>query len=111
MRVVSMAKSYKNRVISRRKFREFVAAHPEHANVLPALKAWHREAVRAPWTNFASVRETFGSADQVGRYVVFNIAGNKVRLVALIFYGTKPRLVFIKYVLTHREYDKGDWKG
>lgn len=106
-----MAKAFKNRVISRRKFREFVAAHPDHANVLPALEAWHREAVRASWPNFASVRESYGSADQVGRYVVFNIAGNKVRLVALILYSTKPRLIFIRHVLTHKEYDRFDFNG
>lgn len=105
-----MPRPYEARVISRRKFREFAAAHPEHANVMAALKAWHREAVRAPWANFAAVRATYGSADQVGPYVVFNIAGNKVRLVALIKYNNKPRLNYIKHVLTHREYGEGDWK-
>lgn len=104
-----MAKAFKNRVISRRKFREFTEKHPEHANVLPALMAWHRIALRAPWTTFAAVRESYRSADQVGRFVVFNIAGNKVRLLTLIFYNTKPRQIYIKHVLTHKEYDKFDF--
>lgn len=106
-----MAKAHKNHVISRRKFREFILNHPEHSRTMDALLAWYHEAVRAQWTNFTAVRETFGSADQVGRYVVFNIAGNKVRLVVLILYQTKPRQIHIKHVLTHREYDKGDWKA
>jgi mRNA interferase HigB len=59
----------------------------------------------------AAVREAFGdAADLVGRLTVFNVAGNRIRLVALIFHDTKPRRVYIKHVLTHREYDKGDWK-
>jgi mRNA interferase HigB len=102
--------AHRNWIISRRKFREFIEAHPEHAGVMKALMGWRREALRAEWTSFAAVRETFGDASKVGRYVVFNIAGNKVRLVALIFYNTKPRRIFIKHILTHREYDKGDWK-
>jgi mRNA interferase HigB len=104
-----MAKVLKNHVISRRKFREFVADHPNYANVLPALAAWHREAVRAPWTSFAAIRESYASADQVGRFVVFNVAGNKVRLVTLILYNTKPRRIYIKHVLTHKEYDTFDF--
>lgn len=104
-----MAKVFKNRVISRRKFREFIADHPELTKVLPALNAWYKVAELAPWTNFAAVRESYGSADQVGHYVVFNIAGNKVRLIAEIIYKTKPRMVYIRHVLTHREYDKFDF--
>ena len=55
--------------------------------------------------------ETFVDASQVGNFVVFNIAGNKVRMVTRVFYNTKPRQIHIKHVLTHREYDKGDWKA
>ena len=46
----------------------------------------------------------------MGRLVVFNIAGNKGRLIALILYNTKPRRIYIRQILTHREYDRGDWK-
>jgi mRNA interferase HigB len=105
-----MPEVFKNRVISRRKFREFVMAHPERANVMKALMGWY-QAVRGQWKDFAAVRESYGSADQVGEYVVFNIAGNKVRLVTLILYNTKPRRIYIFQVLTHREYDKGNWKN
>jgi mRNA-degrading endonuclease HigB of HigAB toxin-antitoxin module len=106
-----MAKVFKNRVISRRKIRDFIAKHPELSKTKEALMAWYREAERAPWTNFAAVRETFVFADQVGRYDVFNIAGNKVWLIALISYNTKPRRIYIKHVLIHREYDNFDFRG
>jgi mRNA interferase HigB len=100
----------KNHVISRRKIEEFLDAHPEHARVGAALRSWYKTAVEAQWTNFGKVRETYGSADAVGKLVVFNIAGNKVRLVTEIRYSLKPRRIYIRYVLTHAEYDQGDWK-
>jgi mRNA interferase HigB len=61
--------------------------------------------------NFASIeeiREMFPTADKVGKLTVFNIGGNKVRLVAAIHYNRKK--VYIRAVLTHREYDAGRWR-
>jgi mRNA interferase HigB len=100
----------RNRVISRRAIREFLDAHPGLASSREALMTWYKTARTAPWTNFAKVRETYPGADAVGKLVVFNIAGNKIRLIALIKYETKPRRIYIRHVLTHREYDRGDWK-
>jgi mRNA interferase HigB len=54
------------------------------------------------------LRETFPGADQVGGLTVFNIGGNKVRLIAAIHYNRK--IIYIRAVLTHREYDEGKWK-
>jgi mRNA interferase HigB len=54
------------------------------------------------------MREAFPSADQVGGLTVFNISGNKVRLIAAIHYNRK--IIYIRAVLTHREYDEGKWK-
>lgn len=50
----------------------------------------------------------FPSADQVGRLTVFNIGGNKVRLIAALHYNRKK--LYIRAVLTHSEYDQGKWK-
>jgi mRNA interferase HigB len=50
----------------------------------------------------------FPSADQVGKLTVFNIGGNKVRLMAAIHYNRKK--IYIRAVLTHSEYDQGKWK-
>ena len=62
-------------------------------------------------SDFASieqVREVFSSADKVGKLTVFNIGGNRVRLIAAIHYNRK--MVYIRAVLTHEEYDAENWK-
>jgi mRNA interferase HigB len=58
--------------------------------------------------SFADMREVFSSVDKVGDLYVFNIAGNKYRLVAFLQFDRQ--LCYIKQVLTHTEYDKGAWK-
>jgi len=58
--------------------------------------------------NFAQLRKVFPHADQVGKFTVFNIAGNKVRLIAAVHYNRNK--IYIRHVLTHQEYDAGKWK-
>ena len=58
--------------------------------------------------NFSEVRAVFPNADKVGNVTVFNIGGNKARLIAAIHYNRKR--VYIRAVLTHQEYDKSKWK-
>ena len=58
--------------------------------------------------NFAQLRETFSHADQVRKFTVFNIGGNKVRLIAAVHYNRNK--IYIRHVLTHQEYDTGMWK-
>jgi len=60
------------------------------------------------YKSFNDIRKTFPSADKVGNLTVFNIGGNKARLIAAIHYNTK--CVYVRHVLTHAEYDKGHWK-
>jgi len=59
-------------------------------------------------SNFAELKKIFPSADKVGNLIVFNIAGNKVRLIAAIHYNTQ--CLYIRHVLTHKDYDKEKWK-
>ena len=73
------------------------------------LKAWHAIVKEANWHHFASVRDQFGSASAVGDRVVFNIAGNKYRLVTYINYDFHT--VYVRFVGTHTEYDKVDVKN
>jgi mRNA interferase HigB len=68
-------------VVSHKAIRLFCAAHP-HAST--PLDHWYRVAKRAGWTNLAEVKQTFNSADFVAPYVVFDIGGNKYRLMAEI---------------------------
>lgn len=72
-----------------------------------ALSAWYDTVSKAEWKCFADVKLTFNSVDYVGnQYYVFNIKGNDYRLVAVIKYI--PKLVYIRFVGTHAEYDKID---
>jgi mRNA interferase HigB len=92
-------------IISRKKLKEASARHSELG--IP-LDAWFRIAKKASWRNLADVRETFVSADAVGRWTVFNIKGNQYRLIVEINYEFKR--IYVRHVLTHAEYDRGRWK-
>ncbi|MEN9303504.1 MAG: hypothetical protein RL264_1933 [Bacteroidota bacterium] len=71
------------------------------------LRSWYQEARQAEWKNPNEVKEQFRSASIVGNNrVVFNICGNKYRLVVKINYAAQ--WVFIRFVGTHKEYDKID---
>lgn len=98
------------RVLAMSRLRRFFQ-NPPHVDSEMPLRAWYR-IVNHPgcdWQDFHAVKATFGSASHVGNCVVFNIGGNKYRLVVQIDYET--RFVFIKRVMTHREYDEGRWKA
>lgn len=58
--------------------------------------------------SFPDVRSVFPSADHVGQFTVFNINGNRFRLIAVIHYNRKK--VYVREILTHAHYDKGNWK-
>ncbi|HMC66075.1 MAG TPA: type II toxin-antitoxin system HigB family toxin [Gemmataceae bacterium] len=92
-------------VISRKRLRQFWELHPAAEE---PLRAWHQAARREIWQNFAEVRVRFPHADRVGRFTVFNIGGNKYRLVTVIHHNRGK--VFVRQVLTHKEYDLGKWK-
>jgi mRNA interferase HigB len=66
------------------------------------LKAWYAIAKEASWQHFADVKEQFRSASAVGDRVVFNIAGNKYRLVTYISY--EFHTIYVRFVGTHKEY-------
>ena len=97
------------RVISKAPLRAFWRKHP--AAEAP-LRFWWKTATRADWESLQDVREVFPHADAVWLYcdkvvTVFNIGGNKYRLITGIAY--EVRLVYVKSVLTHAEYDKRKW--
>jgi mRNA interferase HigB len=101
------------RIITRRPLAEFGYRQP--AAVAP-LQEWYKLTSAAMWHNFADVKNTFGQTDQVkvksGQTVcVFDIGGNKFRLIAFISY-TRGK-VYVLRIMTHKEYDKGNqkWKS
>jgi mRNA interferase HigB len=84
---------------------EFWTKYPDAA---PPLEAWHRTMKTEVFTDFNDLRATFASADYVDGLTVFNIGGNKYRLIASIHYNRHK--VYIREVLTHEEYDRDGWK-
>ena len=72
------------------------------------LKAWFSMMRRENFSDFVNLRATFGSADYVNGLTVFDIGGNKYRLIASIHYDRNK--VYIRAVLTHAEYDRSNWK-
>jgi mRNA interferase HigB len=90
------------RIIARSTLRAFAKAHPR---AKAPLEAWFAEAEAAEWGSPHAVKERYASASIVGRNrIVFNIAGNMYRLVVEVHY--QHRIVFIKFVGTHEEYDR-----
>ncbi len=73
-----------------------------------ALQRWYKIVHQTEFKSFADLRQTFPSADKVGDLIVFNIGGNKYRLIASIHFNRGK--VYIRHILTHEEYDKGTWK-
>jgi mRNA interferase HigB len=93
------------RVVSRKAIREATAKHSEWG---VSLNAWFKIARSADWENFADVRNSWKNSDAVGRFVVFDISHNRCRLIATIKY--KLRMVYIRRILSHAEYDEKGWQ-
>ncbi len=89
-------------VISKRALREFWEVHPLAKE---SLAAWHRLMERGDYADFNAVRRTFAAADYVAPCTVFDVGGNKYRIVAVIHYNRKR--VHVRHVFTHSDYD--DW--
>jgi mRNA interferase HigB len=92
------------RVISRKRLTELATTHPD---AKPGLAAWFHEAESADWANPAQVKAQYATASILknGR-AVFNIGGNKYRLIVKIHYAY--RLVYVRFAGTHSEYDQID---
>ena len=94
------------RIISRKILREFWEQRA-YADSEQPLKAWFREASKGDRRSPAAIKEMFRTASIVGNSrVVFNIAGNKYRLVAKVNYPY--RMMYIRFVGTHKQYDEID---
>lgn len=90
------------RIITYKRIREFVLLH---ADSEMALNLWFHTVSVKDWDNFNEVKRDFNSVDFVGNHrFVFNIKGNKYRLVAIISFNAKK--VYIRFIGTHSEYDK-----
>jgi mRNA interferase HigB len=102
-------------VISRRKLSEFYEARNERRQHAGAFEDWFKLARQAHWQTFQDVKALFGQTDVAsdtasGRTAtIFDIGGNKYRIVTLTDYTRKT--VLITHVMDHKEYDKNKWKN
>lgn len=92
-------------VISRKALRDFWERHPESES---PLTRWYTIVRKTDFKDFNELRTTFPSADWVEGLIVFNIGGNKYRLIAAVHFNRKR--IYVRYVLTHEEYDQGAWR-
>ena len=97
------AKLEHTHVISRRVLADFWRAHPDAQE---PLAVWYQVAASVSWRSLSDVRATYPQADPVERLTVFNIGGNKYRLVAAVHYRGKR--IYVRFIGTHRDYEKID---
>jgi mRNA interferase HigB len=96
------------RIISRRRRRQFWESRKHDSEVAERnLSAWYKLAKNATWAHFGALRQTFGSADQVGNCVVFDVGNNRFRLIGRVNYA--KGIIFVLRVMDHEEYDNKRW--
>ncbi|MFT4178330.1 MAG: type II toxin-antitoxin system HigB family toxin [Thermomonas sp.] len=89
------------RVISNRALLAFTEAHPDAGE---SLQVWRKVMETRDFANHAELKRTFGSVDKAGDFHVFDVGGNKWRVIAFVHFPA--RICYVKHVLTHKEYDK-----
>ncbi len=95
------------RIIAHRSIVEFYNKHPRSKT---ALEDWYTKVTKADWNNFADMKASFNSVDNVGnQHYVFNIMGNNYRLVVVVKF--QIQMVYIRFIGTHHEYDQIDCKN
>jgi mRNA interferase HigB len=95
------------RVISKQTLRRFWESTPGRTDARRGLEAWHREARKASWSSPQDVKRLYATASVLkGGRVVFNICGNRYRLVVRINFS--QQIVFVRFVGTHADYDRID---
>jgi mRNA interferase HigB len=93
------------RIISKKPVRDFWEKHPE---ARLALEEWFKKANHCQAASFPMLLNTFGSADYVDGFTIFDVGGNKYRIAAVVHYD-KQR-IYIREVMTHTEYDRNHWR-
>ncbi len=79
--------------------------YPHSAN---ALAAWLKLLEENNFKNFTELKQIFGSVDRVGKFYVFDIGGNKLRIITAIHFNRGK--VYIRAILNHKQYDQQHWK-
>jgi mRNA interferase HigB len=90
-------------LISNKALRDFSARHPESNN---PLQAWRKIIERSTPRSFADLKQLWNSTDKAGSFYVFNVGGNKYRVIAAVHFDRQ--MLYVRHVFTHPEYD--DWR-
>lgn len=93
------------RIISRKAFRTYWELHPESEDV---FVDFYQKLKQLDASNFAELRQTFPNADLLGDCIVFNVGGNNYRVIVHLDFSVQT--IWIRFVMSHAEYDKGRWK-
>jgi len=92
------------RIIAKRTLKEFWESSSAYWDAKNALEAWYAEVLKATWSSPQEIKVQFGTASILkNSRVVFNIAGNKYRLIVAMDYARQA--CFVKFVGTHKQYD------
>ncbi len=91
-------------IITRKRIIEAERKHPDCAG---ALRGWYRVMKRGRFANFAELKSAFNSVDKAGNLYVFNVGGNKLRIIVAVHFNTGR--AYIRNILTHTEYDQEKW--
>ena len=94
------------RVIAKRPLVQFWTKHPEAER---PFRSWLTLCRSKNFENFAQLKQTFRTVDKVGRFVVFDIGGNKFRLIVVVHVNRKR--IYVRAVLTHEDYDQDQWRN
>lgn len=95
-------------VIGKNGLMEIAKGKRVNSETISELSDWYRVAHSAAWKNLMDARKDFGDADQVGSVLIFNIRNNRYRLITFVVFGKQK--LYVKALLTHKEYDREEWK-
>ena len=93
-------------IISKKKLKDFWEKHADSKN---ALQAWYKTVEKTKYATLNELKATFPKADLVTGKVIFDIGGNKYRLITVIHFNRAK--VYIRDVFDHKEYDKEKWRN
>lgn len=88
--------------------KRIIEAKSRYSTCVSALDGWYTVISKNNYSNFAELKKTFNTVDKVNSLYVFDVGGDKLRIIASIHFNRKK--VYIRHILTHTEYDTGKWR-
>jgi len=106
MRYTYIQKDYDVHIITKKRIIEAKEKYPSCAS---ALDGWYKVIEKNIFSHFADLKKTFNSVDKVGHLYVFDVGGNKLRIITSIHFNRQK--LYIRHILTHKEYDEDQWRS